>query len=98
MSHFARSSALLLALAIATPGIARGGEGITTQVRVKRVADARTMEHRLQAAAMEACGGSNFSFAEYRAAVAKSDCYKTALANAQDRLAHADTGMRSGGR
>lgn len=99
MSNVARSTALLLALAIATPGIARGGEGITTQVRVKRVADTRTMERRLRDAAIEACGGSDFSFAEYRAAIAKSDCYKAALATVHDRLARADTsGMRSGGR
>jgi hypothetical protein len=100
MSIIARSSAVLLALAIVTPVIARDVAGITTQVRVKRVADGDRMERRLQAAAMEACGASDFSFAEYRAAVAKSDCYKTALANAHDRLARADslTSGMSGGR
>ncbi|WP_404710166.1 hypothetical protein [Sphingomonas sp. MMS24-J13] len=101
MSIIARSSAVLLAFAIATPGIARDIASITTQVRVKRVADGDKMERRLQAAAMEACGASAFSFAEYRAAVAKSDCYKTALANAHDRLASADSvtaGMSSGSR
>lgn len=100
MSIIARSSAVLLALAIATPGIARDVAGITTQVRVKRVANVRTMERRLQAAALEACGASDFSFAEYRAAVAKSDCYRSALADAHERFARADstTGMKSGGR
>ena len=101
MSIITRPSVVLLALAIATPGIARDVDGITTQVRVKRVADVRTMERRLKAAALEACGGSDFSFAEYRAAIAKSDCYKTALANAHDRLARIDassSGMHSGGR
>jgi UrcA family protein len=99
MSIIARPSAVLLALAIATPGIARDVAGITTQVAVKRVADAQKMERRLQAAALKACGASDFSFAEYRAAIAKSDCYKTALADAHTRLAQADAvGMNKGGR
>jgi UrcA family protein len=91
MSIISRTSAVLLAFAIAAPGIARADDGVTTQVRVKRVAvhspeDARRMDRRIKTAALEACGSSSFSLADYRDAVARSDCYAAALSGAQARL------------
>jgi UrcA family protein len=95
MSIVTRLPAVLLALAIATPDIARDADDLTTQVRVKRVAmnapaDAERMSRLLKAAALEACGASSFSLAEYREAVARSGCYATALGRAQAHLAQAE--------
>jgi UrcA family protein len=106
MSIIRRPSAVLLALAIAAPGVARDVGDLTTQVRVKRVAintpaDAQRMERRLKAGALEACGASSFSLADYRDAVARSGCYAAALGRAQAQLAAAgpeSAAPRSGGR
>ena len=43
---------------------------------------ARTLYHRLQAAALEACGASEFSLAPYQDAVRRSACYRDGLDNA----------------
>lgn len=46
---------------------------------------AKRLLARLGDAALEVCGGSKFSFPEYRAAVAHSPCYREALARAVNK-------------
>ena len=46
---------------------------------LSRASGARTLYHRLQAAALEACGASEFSVAPYRDAVRGSACYRQGL-------------------
>ena len=46
---------------------------------LSRASGVRTLYHRLQAAALEACGASEFSVAPYRDAVRGSACYRQGL-------------------
>jgi UrcA family protein len=86
MSNINRTAAALLMAALAAPGVA-GAQTITTSVAVKRVAvhseaDAHRLQRRIADAALEACGASGFSAAEYRDAVTHSACYSAAIAQA----------------
>jgi UrcA family protein len=47
---------------------------------------ARILYHRLQNAALEACGASDFSVAPYRDAVQRSACYRQGLAQAVEAV------------
>ena len=47
---------------------------------------ARILYHRLQAAALEACGASEFSLAPYRNAVTRSACYRDGLDQAVEAV------------
>ena len=49
---------------------------------LNRPSDARILYHRLQTAALQACGASDFSVAPYRDAVQRSACYRDGLAQA----------------
>jgi UrcA family protein len=49
---------------------------------LSRSGDVHTLYHRLQTAALEACGASTFSVAPYRDAVERSACYRQGLAQA----------------
>jgi UrcA family protein len=66
---------------------------VTTKVAVpaadldlSRPSDAATMLSRLERAAQEACGASQFSVREYQAAVRRSGCYREALDQAVNGL------------
>jgi len=76
-----------MALAFAAPAVSYAGTsaGDTTQVAVRyhdldlnKSANAAILLKRVDVAAMEACGASPFSLAEYRQAVRRSACYQGA--------------------
>lgn len=50
---------------------------------ISQPADARRLEKRLQTASLSACGAQRFSAREVKWAVAGSDCYRDALAEAR---------------
>lgn len=45
--------------------------------------DAKRLEHRLTAAALQACGAQRFSAREVKLAIADSDCFRDTLAEAR---------------
>ena len=53
---------------------------------LSRAGDAKVLLHRLQSAALQACGASDFSLAPYRDAVQRSACYRQGLARAVDTV------------
>lgn len=72
-----------LALAIAAPAAA---ETVTTRVAARSTGldlaatgDAQAMLHRLDRAAVKACGASPFSARDYQQAVRRSSCYAEAM-------------------
>lgn len=86
-----RASVLILALALAAPIASHAAsptENVATatagygDLNLARAGDAKIMLHRLDRAALEACGASSFSFRDYRTAVQRSDCYKDGMRQA----------------
>ena len=92
MSISNRAIAGLVALIVAAPAFAEDVGTITTRIAVKRLAvhspaDARRLQRHITDAALEACGASSYSLTEARAAVIRSSCYKTAIAQADAGIA-----------
>ena len=52
-------------------------------IDMSQPADARRLDKRLQTASLSACGAQRFSAREVKRAVAGSDCYRDALAEAR---------------
>ena len=85
MSVIRRSALVLLAVGLAAPTFAADPGAETTSVRVFRPTTAsphatRSLQRRIAAAALEACGATGFSVAEAKAAVARSQCWRDSYA------------------
>ena len=81
--------ALALVLAAPMVGHAASPSDTVTSIGVRygdlnlsRPRDAAVMVHRLQSAALQACGASDFSLPEYRDAVRRSTCYTAGIDSA----------------
>ena len=55
-------------------------------LNLQRPGDVSALYHRLKAAALQACGASEFSVAPYRDAVEHSACYRQSLARAVEAV------------
>lgn len=104
MSTFRNALLALAAFGLATPCFADAGT-VTTRIRVARpavmtAAMTAQLKRRIGQAALEACGASGFSLAEVKRAVAASDCWHQAYADAIAGIdgigvAHADASFKS---
>jgi UrcA family protein len=86
------AAAFAVAGSASATSLAHHGQ-VTTNIVVQaadldlsRPADAASMLGRLERAAQEACGASQFSVREYQAAVRRSGCYRDALDQAVNQL------------
>ncbi len=86
-------SALALALAVPAIGYAAERADTTTAINVhygdlnvSRPGDAAILLQRIDAAALDACGASSFSFREYRQSVRHSACYNDSMRRAVTAL------------
>ncbi len=79
-------AAPVLAHAASAPDDVARAPASFADLNLNRARDARVMLDRLDRAALEACGASQFSFPDYRASVQKSGCYRSGLDRAVDAL------------
>lgn len=85
---------MMLAIAVAAvlPTAALAGEGTTTRavstagLDLSRTSDAAVMAHRLDRAAMNVCGASEFSARDVQNDVRGSSCYRDAVDRALEAL------------
>ncbi len=85
------ASAAAALIALSTPALAAGDEATAVRVRhvdttVETRADADKLLGRLSAAALEACGASSFSLAQYKQAVRNSACWRTSMTDVVQRI------------
>ncbi|MBC7670547.1 UrcA family protein [Caulobacter sp. DWR2-3-1b2] len=97
MKLLAASTAALLLLASAASAAETTSIAVRAKLDPSNPQDQKVMMHRIDAAALEACGAQRGSFAEVKRAVAASACHRDAVAGAVAQLKTSQASLDTAG-